>query len=154
MAITGIVKTYDKKFRFTVLVDGFVSAGFSKLSGLKGTVNKVEHYEGGAMLPNKSAGRANFEDLTLERGATRSNLDFYLWFKMVLNAPADAGLKDVAMKRHLDILQRDRDGEIVKRWSVIGAWPTSFTAGEWDNNSDDVVIESLVLAYDFFERTL
>ena len=152
MAITGTVRTFDKKYRFTVAVDGFVSAAFSKVSGLKGTINKTEHYEGGSMLPNKSPGRANFDDLTLEYGATRARSDFYLWFVAALNAPADAGVVDEALKRHLEVFQRDRAGKIVKRWAVFGAWPTSYTAGEWDNTSDDPVIESLVLAYDYFQK--
>jgi phage tail-like protein len=153
MAITGTVRTYDKRFRFTVQVDGFVSAAFSKVSGLKGKVNVTEHYEGGAILPNKSPARGSFENLTMDRGAT-ANLDMYLWFKSCLNAPADAGVVDEALKRHLDVVQRNRAGTIIKKWSVFGAFPTEFTAGEWDNNSDEVVIESLVLAYDYFDKTL
>jgi hypothetical protein len=31
------------------------------------------------------------------------------------------------------------------------AWPTKFVAGEWDNESDEYVIESVTLTYDFFE---
>jgi hypothetical protein len=31
------------------------------------------------------------------------------------------------------------------------AWPTKFVAGEWDNESDENVIEQVTLAYDFFE---
>ncbi len=31
------------------------------------------------------------------------------------------------------------------------AWPIKFVAGEWDNESDENVIESVTLTYDFFE---
>ncbi len=154
MAIVGSVKSFDKKFLFQVFIDGFLSASFSKMSRLKATINKTVHREGGAILPHKSPGLADFDDVTLERGATRANFDCYLWFKSALNGPADVGLKEVAIKRHLDVIQRDRDGEIIKRWSLFNAWPVSFSPGEWDNSSDDVVIEELVLAYDYFEKTL
>ena len=35
--------------------------------------------------------------------------------------------------------------------SLSRAWPTKFVAGEWDNESDENVIEQVRLAYDFFE---
>lgn len=154
MSIVGSVKSFDKKFLFQVAIDGFTSASFSKVSGLKCSVGEIKHKEGGTLMPNKSAGMLEFGDLTLERGATRSDLSAYLWFQQVANAPADIGLKDVAYKRHLDIIQRDRDGEILKRWTVFGAWVKEYEAGEWDNNSEEVVIEKIVLAYDWFQRTL
>ncbi|HBQ18605.1 MAG TPA: phage tail protein, partial [Myxococcales bacterium] len=31
------------------------------------------------------------------------------------------------------------------------AWPVKFVAGEWDNDSDEVVIESVTLTYDWFD---
>ncbi|MBC7172782.1 MAG: phage tail protein, partial [Polyangiaceae bacterium] len=30
-------------------------------------------------------------------------------------------------------------------------WPIKFVAGEWDNESDENVIEQVTLTYDFFE---
>lgn len=154
MAISGTVKSFDKKFLFQVMIDGYVSASFSKVSEPKAQVAEVTHWEGGNQIANKSAGRTTFADITLERGASRADLDAYLWFTQVINAPANVGLKDFAYKRHLDIIQRDRDGEIIKRWSIFGAWVKEYTPGDWDNNSDDVVIEKIVLAYDFFKKTL
>ena len=47
--------------------------------------------------------------------------------------------------------QQDRDGTTLRRWSLSRAWPTKFVAGEWDNESDENVIESVTLTYDFFE---
>jgi cytochrome c oxidase assembly protein Cox11 len=31
------------------------------------------------------------------------------------------------------------------------AWPVTFVAGDWDNEADENVIESITLTYDFFE---
>jgi hypothetical protein len=58
----------------------------------------------------------------------------------------------VNYKRNLDIVQQDRDGVTLRRWSLSRAWPVKFVAGEWDNESDENVIESVTLTYDFFER--
>lgn len=61
------------------------------------------------------------------------------------------GLADVNYKRNLDIVQQDRDGTTLRRWSLSRAWPVKFVAGDWDNESDENVIESVTLTYDFFE---
>ena len=50
-----------------------------------------------------------------------------------------------------DIVQQDRNGKTLRRWSLSNAWPTKFVAGEWDNEADENVIESLTLTYDFFD---
>ena len=44
-----------------------------------------------------------------------------------------------------------RDGLTLRRWSLSRAWPVKFVAGEWDNESDENIIESVTLTYDFFE---
>ncbi len=48
-------------------------------------------------------------------------------------------------------MRQDRDGTTLRRWSLSRAWPTKFVAGEWDNESDENVIEQVTLTYDFFE---
>lgn len=48
-------------------------------------------------------------------------------------------------------MQQDRDGTTLRRWSLSRAWPVKFVAGDWDNESDENVIESVTLTYDFFE---
>ncbi len=154
MSIVGTPRSFDKKFAFLVEVDGFVSFAFSKCSGLKCSIAEIKHYEGGTLIPNKSAGRLDFADITLERGATRGNIDMLLWFGNVANAPANIGLKEVLYKRHLDIVQLDRDGEPLKRYSVFNAWVKEFDAGEWDNGADENVMEKMVLCYDYYVRTL
>lgn len=48
-------------------------------------------------------------------------------------------------------MQQDRDGVTLRRWSLSCAWPIKFAAGEWDNESDENVIEQVTLTHDFFE---
>ena len=67
------------------------------------------------------------------------------------DAAANAGLNEPEFKRNLDIVQQDRDGSTLRRWSLTGAWPVKFVAGDWDNEADENVIESVTLTYDFFE---
>ena len=157
----GTPRTFHKKFKFIVEIDNVAFAGFQKCSALEAEVAKIEYSEGGTLIPNKSAGRITVSDLTLERGAT-SDGDLFNWFKTVVDQTADAGggaggfgsgLKEPDFKRDLDIVQLDRDGDELRRWTVTGAWPTKFSGGEWDNESDENVIESVTLAIDTFDKT-
>lgn len=150
MAIIGKPRSYHKRFKFLIECDGIKSAGFQKCSELSVEVAKVEYYEGGSLIPNKSPGRLTFPDVTLERGAT-SDEDLFKWFQDVAIASSGLGLVDADYKRNVDIVQQDRDGKTLRRWTLTGAWPTKFVAGEWDNGSDENVIESVTLTYDYFE---
>lgn len=159
MGLAGTVKSFDTKLKFQVEIDGFASASFSKVSSLEFEIEKIEHYEGGSLVPNKQPGLVKFAPLTLERGVTR-DVDFFNWCVDVV-APAAAGVGAVntglptpLYKRNLDIVQIDRDGAVLKRWTCYGCWPTKFSAGEWDNGANEVVIESITLEMDFFDRTL
>ncbi len=68
-----------------------------------------------------------------------------------MNTASGLGLTDPDYKRELDVLQQDRDGKTLRRWSLYQAWPIKFVAGEWDNDSDENVMESVTLTYDYFE---
>jgi phage tail-like protein len=150
MTIMGNPRSFHKKWKFVFEADAVMSAGFAKCSELSAEVAKVEYFEGGSLIPNKSPGRVTFSDVTLERGATQDH-DLYDWFTDVALVAAGTGLNDIDYKRNGDIVQQDRDGSTLRRWSLTGAWPTKFVAGEWDNASDEVVIESVTLTYDLFD---
>jgi phage tail-like protein len=150
MSIIGAPRTFHKRFRFLCEVDGLASSGFQKCSELSVEVANVQYFEGGSLIPNKSPGRLTFADVTLERGATKDR-DLFDWFQDVAITSSGLGLPDNGYKRNLDIVQQDRDGTTLRRWSLTGAWPVKFVAGEWDNEADENVIESVTLTYDFFE---
>lgn len=150
MPVIGKPRTFHKKFKFIVEIDGLASAGFQKCSELSVEVANVQYYEGGALIPNKSPGRLTFADVTLERGAT-SDKDLFTWLTQVADASANAGLVEPKFKRNLDIVQQDRDGSTLRRWTLTGVWPVKFVAGDWDNEADENVIESVTLTYDYFE---
>ena len=149
MPVIGTPRTFHKKFKYVVEIDGVASAGFQKCSELSVEVANVQYYEGGALIPNESPGRLTFADVTLERGAT-SDKDLFDWLTQVADAAANAGLNEPEFKRNLDIVQQDRDGSELRRWRLNNAWPVKFVAGDWDNEADENVIESATLTYDFF----
>ena len=150
MTIVGQPRSFHHKHSFQVEVDDVGHAGFQKCSELSVEVANVQYFEGGAMIPNKSPGRLTFSDVTLERGATQDR-DLFDWFQDVASMSSGLGLAGVGFKRGVDIIQKDRDGTTLRRWSLSRAWPVKFVAGEWDNESDEVVIESVTLTFDSFD---
>lgn len=150
MALIGQSRGFYKKFKFIVDIDGFARSAWQKCSELSSETAKIEYYEGGSLIADKSAGRVTFSDITLERGATE-DLNTYEWYQQVSNAAANSGLEESAFKRGVDIVQQNRDGKTLRRWRLTGAWPTKYVAGDWDNDADENVIEQLTLTYDFFE---
>ncbi|MCG8416632.1 MAG: phage tail protein [Proteobacteria bacterium] len=145
----GTPRTFHKKFKFVVEIDGFAFAGFQKMSELSVEVAKIEYFEGGKLIPNKSPGRLTFSDVTLERGAAQ-DVDMYTWMRETADAASGIGLVEPQFKRNLELVQQERDDTPLRRWSLVNAWPMKFVAGDWDNEADEVVIESLTLTYDFF----
>ncbi len=152
-SLQGNPRSFQKRFKFQVEIDGFDRAGFNKCSELSAEIAKVEYFEGGALIPNKSPGRMTFTDVTLERGAAQ-DLELYTWFKEVAFAASGRGLVDDEYKRDFDIVQQDRDGTDLLRWSQSNGWPVKFVAGDWDNDADEVNIRTLTLTYDFFDTVV
>jgi phage tail-like protein len=155
MSLIGTPRIFHKKFKFLVECVGLSGisegvAGFRTCSELSVEVAKVEYSEGGVLIPNKSPGRLTFTDVTLERGATQDR-DLYIWMKDVANAAANSGMIENNFKRMLDIVQQERDNSELRRWRLHGCWPQKFSAGDWDNEADENVIESVTLTYDWFD---
>ncbi len=149
MTVLGTPRSFHHKYAFLVEAPGIGSAAFSSVGELAAEAAVVTHWEGGRHIPYKAPGRLTFADVPLERGATRDR-DLYDWFQEVANAASGRGLVDNRYKRTLDVVQLDRDGTTLRRWTLFNAWPSRFVAGEWDNDSDEVVIESVTLVYDYF----
>jgi phage tail-like protein len=149
----GTPRSFHKKFKFLLEIDGFAYTGFQKCSELSAEIAKIEYHEGGALIPDKSPGRITVADVTIERAATEDG-DMWNWFNETANMTSQQGLKSPLFKRDGDMMQLDRDGTELRGWTTTGNWTTKFVAGAWDNEADENVIESLVLTMDTFDKTL
>lgn len=151
MAIIGAARSYHKKFRFVVEIDDLSYAGFQSCTELSSEFAEIAHYEGGRLTADKSPGRITFDDVTLARGVTEND-ELYRWHLQVGDAADDVGAVDNQFKKNVEIVQLDMAGSQIRRWRLVNAWPKRFTAGDWDNDSDENVIEQLVLSFDYFIR--
>src|SRR5258706_16390130 len=91
MAVTGNPRNYDKKFLYSVEIDGLAVAWFESISGLEAEIGVVEQHEGGLInVADQSPGKVKFAALTLKVGAT-DNRELYDWWLLVVDAAADTG---------------------------------------------------------------
>jgi phage tail-like protein len=142
----------DKKFAFTVEIDGITRAEFVTCSELTKEIGKMEYRAGGRLNPTKEAGLVNISDITLERGKT-ADREFADWVEEVVDTlTGKATVPGDQYKRNGDIVQRDRNGDEVRRYRFFGAFPSTKTVGNWDNNAEEFVMETLVLSLDSFKE--
>lgn len=151
--VAGAPRNYEDKFSFEVQIDGIAVAAFNKCSELSWELDKIRYREGGSLIPSANdPGLLNFEDVTLERGAVANDSDLYDWMEETADAAANTGLVNPEFKRGFDIVAKDRDGSVLKRWRVTNAWPTKFVAGAWDNDASEKTIEMVTLTFDYAKR--
>lgn len=158
MAVIGTPRTFQKRFSFIVEIDGMKSAAFTKMSALEAEIAKVEQWQGGTLIPDKSPGRVTVSDVTLERGVASGDTDLYQWWLDVVRMSAGVGdggsgvgLATPLYKRQVELIQLDRTGVVLRTWTIEGAWPTKMVVGDWDNEADENVIEMLTFTFDTFD---
>lgn len=143
-----------KNFKFLVLWDGRIVAGISKISPLKRTTEVVKHRNGGdPSAVRKSAGRSEFEAITLERGVTHDP-EFDRWANKVwlmgAGRGAEASLRD--FRKDIVIQLLNEAGQVAVAYKVYRAWPSEYQiVGELDANANAVAIQHLKLECEGWE---
>ena len=148
MALVGSPIVPKQQMRFTVSVPGIPKAKFRDMSELSAEVAKSEIFHGGSPIPFKAPARVTMADVTLSRGAIADG-SLFAWYADTVTGLATGSLPE-AYKRIVNIFERDRNGRVLNVWNLINAWPTKYSPGEYNNESDDFLIESVVLTFDYF----
>lgn len=150
MVVRG--KPIFKRFSFALEVDGLGEAHFTSAGPLEVMLNRSSFRQAGSSIPIKKPDSVEFADITLERGLT-SDIGLFQWFKDSSIAIQEAGISDVGFYRNVGLLQSDRDGSTMARWTINKAFPIKFRAGAWDANAEENVIESVTLSVGYWELT-
>lgn len=167
-AIAGQTQEFYLARNFAIEVDDITRARFTTCSALERTANVEEHYEGGAEIPVKILGRTSFGNITLTRGSIIGDSDFYEWAQDAVDVEkvsADVGndsgvglgVGTKGFKKDLTLVLMGSEKTRLREWTIKQAFPIRFSTGDFDANSDGVLIEELELAFDSFalkkERT-
>ena len=152
MGFNTVVQTPLQAARFIVRIESApgvaMTAKFKSCSELSAEIASSELWQGGSMIPISEPARVTYPPITLERGATGS-ADLFNWFAIAA-APIPGSTGVNIHKRMLDIVAQDRAFQPIVKWRVVNAYPVGYKAGEWENDSDDFLMESITLKFDFF----
>jgi phage tail-like protein len=146
-----------KNFKFRVRWDGRYVAGVSKVGALKRTTEVVKHREGGdPSTSRKSAGRTEYEPVTLERGVTHDT-EFERWANKVWSygqgLGAESSLKDFRKDVILEVY--NEAGQLVLTYRLYRCWVSEYQAlPDLDANANAVAIQTLKLENEGWERDL
>ena len=132
------------KFRFRLEIDGLEAGGFSEVSGFDASIDVIEYREGDMVqTPLKLPGLKKYGNITLKQGLTDS---------MVLYEWIITGVEGEVDRKTITITVLDDAGEAAASWQVINAWPTKYTAPDFNATSSEVAIESLEIAHEGMTR--
>ena len=153
----AILKDIYRGYKFTVSItkggDVLKRTAFQKVSGLKTSVEVVDYREGN--MPDrmqKIPGMMSYDTVTLERGLSNDS-DFKTWMEKVCKVstasagpnPPAAGDADYA--KQVIITLYNKQGQAVKEYKLLDAFPSEYTIGDFDASSNDVVISTIVLQH-------
>lgn len=129
------------KFHFQVDWGG-TKIGFTEVTGLEVTTEKIEYRDGASPEYSKIAmpGMQSFGDLTLKRGIFSGDNEFYDWWNTV-------SLNTIE-RRDITISLLNESHEPVVVWKVKNAWPTKVTSTDLNSTGNETAIETLVVAHE------
>lgn len=130
------------KFHFRVDWDGIANAGFTEVTGLEVTTEKIEYRDGASpeFSKIKMPGMQTFGDITLKRGSFKGDNEFFDWWNTVA--------LNTITRRNVTISLLNEAHEPVVVWKVKNAWPLKVTSSDLNAGSNEVSVETLVLAHE------
>lgn len=131
-------------FNFVVEIDGVEVGAFTEVDLPEATIEAIEYRDGSdpSSGARKLPGRVSYANVVLRRGLS-GRTDLWDWFK----ATRDGALQ----RRNVAIVLLDEARKPVQRWLLQDAWPARFSFSRLDGRGNEVVIETLELAYEGFE---
>ena len=132
------------RFRYKVEIDGRKAGGFSEVTGFDAPVDVMEYREGDMVqTPMKIPGLKKYGNITLKQGLADSMV-FYEWIA--------EGVSGAVQRKTITITLLDEEENPAASWQVINAWPTKYTAPDFNATSSEVAIETLEIAHEGMTR--
>ncbi|GAA4316842.1 phage tail protein [Mucilaginibacter gynuensis] len=126
---------------------------FQEVSGLSVEIETEEVREGGEnRFVYKFPKRAKYPNLVLKRGLLKGTalLD---WFKSAMNTYFFVPVYDFKPADLMITLLNDA-GEPYAVWNVVQAYPLKWSTSDFKATDNSVVVETIELAYQYFERKM
>lgn len=146
-------KSVHQKWQFSVEIAGIDGAYFTTASFPEVEFEESTFSPAGSAFDQKTAGRATFSDVTLEKGIPQDAVDNAVidWIKTCMDFKNATGSVPKSYMRDIDLVRYDRNGKQIKRFRLYGAWVKSANFGEGDGSSSDANIEEMTICYQYFD---
>ena len=129
-------------FMFKVQISGLpTGVGFQKVGGLSREVEVVEYLENMYDHVHKLPGRESVGEVTLERGMYADNYSQKLYEKV---------FKNNNVRSTVTITVLNRFGSVKRTFQCAECWFSKYEVGDLDATSDDVIIETLTMQFEYF----
>jgi phage tail-like protein len=126
---------------------------FQEVSGLTMEIETEEVREGGEnRFVYKFPKRAKYPNLVLKRGLLKGTA-LLNWFSSAMNTYFTVVVYDFQPADMLITLLDDA-GEPYAVWSVVQAYPIKWSTSDFKSTDNSVVVETIELAYQYFERKM
>ncbi len=133
------------RFRYKVEIDGLEAGGFSEVTGFDANIDVIEYREGDmtAETPMKIPGLKKYGNITLRKGLVSGTVLFD-WIKTGFNGAIE--------RKTITITLLDETQSPAASWQVVNAWPSKYTAPDFNATSSEVAVESLEVAHEGMTR--
>lgn len=126
---------------------------FQEVSGLSVEVETETLHEGGEnRFEYKLPKRAKYPNLVLKRGLLKGSA-FLDWFKSAMNTYFIVAVYDFK-PADITVTLLDEADQPVAIWNVVQAYPLKWSMSDLRSSENAVVIETMELAYQYFERKM
>lgn len=145
-------KDLVQNWAFSVEIDGFDAAYFTKADIPKVEMEQAEFAPAGSAFDQKLPSRAKFDDITLDKGVASDGADTAAidWLTQQMDFVNGAGTLSGDYLRDIAIVEYDRAGGEVRRWNIHGAWIKKYDPGSREGKNSENAIEQITLAYQYY----
>ncbi|PVY76254.1 phage tail-like protein [Tamilnaduibacter salinus] len=142
-----------RDFKFTVVLDGKVIPGVTRVSPLIRRTEALENRTGTSPShPRVMPGQTHFEPIEIERGLTHDPT-FEEWAESTFSLQGDGAVSLKTYRRDLTIQLLNLQGQVVMAYQVYRCWVSEYQAlPELDANGNTVAIERIVVEHEGWER--
>ncbi|WP_046755826.1 phage tail protein [Kordia jejudonensis] len=152
MALFDNFKYPVSGFHFVVYFNGLlpnpVDLSFQSVSGLSVTVETEAYTEGGEnRFVHEIPKGLKFSTLTLKRGLKAAPSSITKWCEDAYESFTFKPLNLIVMllnEKHIPI----------KSWNIVGAYPIKYELGDFNAETNSILIETLELKYNYFKALL
>lgn len=126
---------------------------FQDCSEVKAETSVIKKWTGGNLVARKIPGRIEVSPVTLMAGSVHGDNALYNRFKETADMlDQQAIIPSNQIYSRLDIISTDRNGIPKLRYRLFKVWASSFSSGTFNADSDDLLMETVNLELETFDR--